>query len=115
MLGWERYDSPRALAAINDLYRNEWRTMMNLFQPSVKLQRKKRIGSHLTRQYDAPQTPLDRLSASQSGEMPKVQALKQQRSASDPFQLADAIECKIEHIWDLANPKSSLRGEKKSG
>ena len=115
VLGWERYDSPRALAAINDLYRNEWRTMMNLFQPSVKLQRKKRIGSHLTRQYDAPQTPLDRLSASQSGEMPKVQALKQQRSASDPFQLADAIECKIEHIWDLANPKSSLRGEKKSG
>lgn len=40
LVGWDRYDSPRALAALNDLYRNEWRTMMSLFQPSVKLQRK---------------------------------------------------------------------------
>lgn len=63
LLGWERCDSSRALAAMNDLYRHEWRTMMNLFQPSVKLQRKKRVGSRLTRQYDAAQTPLDRLIA----------------------------------------------------
>lgn len=115
VLGWERYDSPRALVAINDLYRHEWRTMMNVFQPSVKLQRKKRIGSRLTRQYDAPQTPLDRLSAAQQGEVAKLQALKQQRSACDPFQLAAAIERKIEHIWDLANPKQSPHVKKKHG
>jgi len=36
-----------ALEAINDLYRNELRLMMNLFQPSVKLQRKVRVGSKL--------------------------------------------------------------------
>lgn len=32
LLGWHRYDSPQALAAINDLYRHELRLMMNLFQ-----------------------------------------------------------------------------------
>jgi hypothetical protein len=63
LLGWDRYDSPAALAAINDLYRNELRLMMNLIQPSVKLRPKTRVGSRLRRVYDTPQTPLDRLLA----------------------------------------------------
>ena len=52
LLGWDRYDSHQALEAINDLYRNELRFMMNLFQPSVKLVRKVRVGSRLRRVYD---------------------------------------------------------------
>jgi hypothetical protein len=107
LLGWERYDSLRALAVMNDLYRHEWRTMMNLFQPSVKLRRKKRVGSRLTRQYDAAQTPLDRLSGPKLGEVAQVHALKEHRACQDPFQLATTIERKIAHIWDLANPTLS--------
>ncbi len=105
LLGWDRYDSPRALAAMNALYRKEWRTMMNLFQPSVKLLCKKRIGSRLVRQYDAPQTPLDRLIASKQGDLTKVKALQQQRSRCDPFALAARIEHQLERLWDLSNPK----------
>jgi hypothetical protein len=67
-LGWDRFDSPEALTAINDLYRNEWRLMMNLFQPSVKLTTKVRVGSRLKRRYDAPLTPLDRLVNSGKGD-----------------------------------------------
>jgi len=115
LLGWERYDSARALSAINDLYRNEWRIMMNYFQPSVKLQRKKRVGSRLTRQYDVAQTPVDRLQASHNGETGKVSTLKRQRACNDPFQLAATIERKIEHIWDLANSKQSPHVKKKHG
>lgn len=105
LLGWDRYDSPRALTAMNALYRNAWRIMMNLFQPSVKLQRKKRVGSRLVRQYDAPQTPLDRLIASKCGDATKVKALQQQRSRCDPFELAAQIERQLEQLWDLSNPK----------
>ncbi len=56
LLGWDRYDSPAALAAMSDLYRHELRLMMNLFQPSVKLQRKTRVGARLRRIYGVPQT-----------------------------------------------------------
>jgi hypothetical protein len=115
LLGWERYDSPEALAAINDLYRNEWRQMMNLFQPSVKLQRKKRVGSHLKRQYDAPQTPLDRLLDSRPGEARKVQSLLWLRTHGDPFELASQIEMKIRKIWDLANDRQSPHVKKIAG
>lgn len=41
--------------------------MMNGFQPSVKLVSKKSVGSRLRRQYNALQTPLDRLIQSTQG------------------------------------------------
>ena len=79
-MGWDRYDSPAALAALNDLYRHELRLMMNLFQPSVKLGRKTRIGARLHRTYDRPQTPLDRLLASGTGNAQQLRALQRLRA-----------------------------------
>jgi hypothetical protein len=103
LLGTLRYDSPEALAAINDLYRNELRLMMNLFQPSVKLQRKVRVGSRVRRLYAAPQTPLDRVLASASTDPERVQALKRLRDQLDPFALAHAIDRKLTAIYQLAS------------
>jgi len=58
ILGYLRYDSPTALEAINGLYKNELGWMMNLFQPSVKLVEKTRVGSRLKRTYDRPTSTL---------------------------------------------------------
>ena len=63
LVGYHRYDSAAAVAALNDLYRHELRLFQNLFLPSVKLLRKERVGSRVRRRYDAPRTPLDRLRA----------------------------------------------------
>ncbi len=102
LLGWDRYDSPAALAALNHLYANELRVMMNWFQPSVQLQSKKRVGSRLRRQYSAALTPLDRLPAS-----PAVDVLKELRTQVNPFELAASIERQLEHIYQLANRQHS--------
>ncbi len=107
LLGWERYDSIEAREAINDLYRHELRLMMNLFQPSVKLVGKVRHGARLTRRYDAPQTPLDRLAASQGADLAAVAALQQLRQRLDPFALAEAIDRKLAMIHRLANRRHS--------
>ena len=109
VLGWERYDTPRALKAINAFYRGAWSTMMNLFQPSIKLKCKVRRGSQLRRRYDQPQTPLDRLRASQQGRAERVARLQRERSRCDPFELAEEIDRRLEAIWQLANPHSSPR------
>ena len=50
-----------AVEAINDLYRHELRCWLNLFRPSVKLLKKKRVGSKLRRVYGPAQTPLERV------------------------------------------------------
>ncbi len=107
LLGWDRYDSPQALDAINDLYRHELRLMMNLFQPSVKLVGKVRRGARLTRRYDAPQTPLDRLAASQGADLATVTALRQLRQRLDPFALAETVDRKLAKIHRLANLRQS--------
>jgi len=102
LIGWDRYDSPAAVGLLNDLYRRELRLMMNLFQPSVKLLRKQRVGSRLKRVYDTPQTPLDRLRACRGADRVKVNELLRLRATTDPFELARIIEKKIDRIAALA-------------
>ena len=100
LFGWERYDTKEVLEAMNDLYCNELRLMMNLFQPSVKLRSKERVGSRLRRRYDKAKTPLDRLVDSYAGQtLPlPVQKLVLLRERLDPFELAQRTETKLEAI-----------------
>ncbi len=107
LLGYLRYDSPAALAAINDLYRHELRLFQNLFLPSVKLVGKLRVGSRLRRRYDAPRTPLERVQAAPQHDRAKVAALLALRQRLDPFVLAQIIEEKIERLYALANHRQS--------
>jgi len=107
LLGYVRYDSPAALAAINDLYRNELRLFQNLFLPSVKLLGKERVGARVRRRYDAPRTPLDRVHASPQHDRGKVAALLALRQRLDPFALAQTIDRKIERLYALANHRQS--------
>jgi hypothetical protein len=115
ILGWARFESQEALEAINDLYRNEVRSWMNFFQPSVKLIRKTRVGSRLIRKYSPAQTPLDRVLA-YPGVSEEVKAsLREQRAALDPFQLSEAIERKLEAIRLLVcttMPKPTGKGKR---
>jgi len=108
ILGYLRYDSPTALEAINDLYQKELGSMMNLFQPSVKLVEKKQVGSRLKRTYDLPTTPLDRLATCKFADPAKHQKLKKLRASCDPFKLSHIIEQKLDRIFELANPHFGL-------
>ena len=109
VMGWERYDTARALKAMNHFYRGPWRVMMNLFQPNLKLKTKVRKGSRLTRRYDVPKTPLDRLLTSKHGCAEEASGLQRERAGCDPLALAQEIEHQLEAIWKLANPTSSPR------
>jgi len=102
LIGWDRYDSAAAVGLLNDLYRHELGRMMNLFQPSVKLLRKERVGSRLKRIYDTPQTPLDRLRAGKEFDPATVKELLRLRATTDPFELAKTIEKKLDRIAALA-------------
>jgi hypothetical protein len=103
LVGWERIDSRAAVDLLNDLYCNEWRWMMNLFQPSVKLARKERIGSRVRRVYDAPATPLDRLLVEPGKSIRKrLDDLVALRNRIDPFTLSDQIQAKIDRVHQLA-------------
>jgi hypothetical protein len=75
----------------------------------VKLVKKVRVGSRLTRRYDAAQTPLDRLLAYQDSTHPLLLALKESRATRNPFTLAKSLDEQLEHIWTLANQRLSAK------
>jgi hypothetical protein len=102
LLGYERYDTEAARAAIDDLYRGELRLFQNLFLPSVKLTRKERIGSRLRRHYEAPQTPFQRVAASLTADSERLAELRRLRETLDPFQLSQTIQTKRERIFQLS-------------
>ena len=107
LLGYVRYDTPAALTAINDLYRQELRLLQNLFLPSVKLLRKERVGARVRRRYDAPRPPLERVQACPDADRAKVAALTALRDRLDPFVLARTIDHKLERLYALANHRQS--------
>jgi len=109
IIGWDRYETPEAVQAMNDLYTQELRLYMNLFQPSVKLQERVRKGSRKTRRYDGPLTALDRLLQLPNADLRKLEPLVLLRARLDPFALAAAIRRKLDRLWDLRTKRKSTR------
>ncbi len=103
LMGYVRYDSREALAAMNHLYRHELRLFQNLFLPSVKLVQKVRVGSRIRRVYDRPQTPLERVRACPEADPGRVTQLQALRHQLDPFALAQAIDQKLTRLYTLAH------------
>ena len=102
LMGYVRYDSAAALAAMNAVYA-DLRLLHNLFLPSEKRQRKERHGARLRRYYDAPQTPLDRVRACPQATAAAVAALVRQRDQLDPFALAARVDQQLARLYTLAN------------
>jgi len=112
LIGWDRYDTEVAVEAMNDLYRNEWRLLCNLFLPSVKLANKIRVGAKIKRVYGPAKTPLDRLLESGQGDRIKLEELRKLREKADPFELSAAVDRKLAVIWDLASKAKLQLAEK---
>jgi hypothetical protein len=107
LLGYVRYDSPAAVAAMNALYRQELRLFQNLFLPSVKLIRKTRVGARIRRVYDRPQTPFERVQACPEADPLRVAHLRQLRATLDPFGLAEVIDAQLGRLYALAHHRAA--------
>ena len=105
IFGWDRYERPEALNAMNDLYGHELRLFQNLFQPSFKLREKRRIGSKLVRKYDKPKTPLCRVLESGKYHRARMKDLKELAASLDPFELSEAIDRKLGQIFKMASQR----------
>lgn len=101
LIGWDRYDSPEALHAMNAL-NDELRIFQNLFQPSMKLVMKVRKGSRLIRRYDTPRTPFERVLECAEADPARVAVLRERLQRTDPFALSRRIDQHLERLYHLA-------------
>src|ERR1700693_3148946 len=79
LMGYVRYDTPAAQAAMHQLYRGELRLFQNLFLPSVKLLRKARVGARVRRR--SPRGP-PRCNASGTASTPSRWPARSSNSSS---------------------------------
>jgi hypothetical protein len=100
-LGYHRFDNPKIVPLLNDLYTSEWRLFHNFFCPSVKLIEKQRIASKTIRRYDTPKTPYQRIVESPDISAEVKKKLSDLFKTLNPFQLRKAMEKRLKKIFQL--------------
>jgi hypothetical protein len=98
VVGYDRFSGEAASRQLAELYR-ALRLYVNIFQPSMKLQSKRREGSHVHRKYDAAQTPLERLRAAGVLDEEQLDILDQVAQILDPLQLLAQLERLQKALW----------------
>jgi len=89
--GYARYDTDEEVKALNDLY-DVYRLYVNFFLPSAKLVSKTRVGAKVRKLYDTPQTPYQRLMASEDVTGEVKSSLKEQFEALNLADLKKEVD-----------------------
>lgn len=100
LIGYGRYASRAAFAQMGEVY-NLACTHANFFRPTAKLLSTERHGSRVTRHYDQPQTPYQRLLASDLLTSEQRQRLQDQYCHLDPLVMQRQLSSAIDHLWSL--------------
>lgn len=111
LFGYYRLDNQQLVALMNDIYQNECSFLHNYFYPSMKLKDKIRVQSKIKKKHDLPQTPYQRLLASQYINDLQKAKLKKIYESLDPFELKQNLERKLKRIFQYVR----LHLKKKTG
>ena len=112
-VGYGRYESPEALACLNELYA-ALRDYVNFFQPSMKLVEKTRNGSQVTRRYDKPTTPYHRVLASPQVAPAVKRRLTRHYQTLNPAQLHRTIQRLQNKLLTLTPRRSAALEHKRA-
>jgi hypothetical protein len=97
-VGYDRYSSKAALAALGRLYMLT-RLQLNFLRPVRKLAGKERSGARVRKVYDAPRTPYQRLLDSGVLDQATAARLKDQFLVINPAELQRRIELALRALW----------------
>lgn len=103
VFGYHRFDNPKLVKLMNDLYANEISILFNFFHPCIKLVDKVRIGSSIKKKYDKAQTPYQRLMTSNCLTLEQKKTLQDKFITLDPFDLQKTIQKKLKLLFKLVN------------
>jgi hypothetical protein len=106
LLGYRRYQGVAAAQALAKLY-GVARLFVNFFQPSFKLAEKHRQGAHVTKRYDAPQTPCQRVLEAESTPETVKQRLRETAESLDPLKLLEEIRALQSHLVAISDKMPS--------
>jgi hypothetical protein len=103
-VGYRRYDTTEELATLNAVY-DQLRLMINYFTPQAKLISKSRDGAKVTKRYDTPKTPYQRLLERPDVDAVTKIALGENYRALNPAQIRRDIARLQKRLLDLNTAK----------
>ena len=83
---------------VNTLCRGALEQLLNYFLPTMKLEKKERVGSQTVRHYGPTQTPLARVLACGEVRAATKARLRQERSALNPFAVRREVDRQLKLI-----------------
>jgi hypothetical protein len=95
--GYQRYENPEVVEAINSLVRGPWSQLLNYFHSSLKLERKE-AGKRV---YGPALTPLARVLASDRIESGVKAKLQREKKRLNPFELKVRVKAELKKIEKL--------------
>jgi len=101
VFGYDRIEQPDLIALMNEIYRDYWNPLHNFFLPSMKLKEKERNGARITKRYETPQTPYERLMLAPNVSEERKRGLKIRFKSLNPFELKAGLERKLELFFRL--------------
>jgi hypothetical protein len=85
---------------LNALYGQEWSQYQNHFRPTFKLEKREKKGGQTVKTYEKkPQTPYQRLLASEAIPEASKARLREEHQRLDPFALKKSIEEKLKKFF----------------
>jgi hypothetical protein len=96
--GYERYDHPEVWPLINTLCRGALEQLLNYFLPTMKLEKKERVGSKTVRHYGPAQTPLARVLACAEVSAATKTRLRVEHAALNPFAVRREVDRQMKAI-----------------
>jgi hypothetical protein len=104
-VGYLRYDTEYELTVLNELY-GHLRGLTNFFQPQVKLVTKTRVGAKVTKVYDQPTTPYQRLLEDPLVTGVVKKSLRAQYKTLNPAQLRRDVSRCQQQLLDFSQKKN---------
>jgi len=105
-VGYQRFDTTAELMVLKQLCLT-LRLYTNFFQPTMKLKSKKRYGSRVTKSYEPPQTPYQRVLASPAVDVAHKQKLRRQYKQLNPAALKRELDKLRKYLFVLATRKKA--------
>jgi len=95
LVGYGRLEGEKAAAVLDELHRQA-RLYVNFFLPCFKLKSKTRVGAKVSKKYEPPATPYERLLVNPRMTEPQKAALRETFNSLDPVRLLSEIRA-IQH------------------
>jgi hypothetical protein len=100
LFGYERFEDPKLVVLMNEIYRDCWNPLQNFFMSNFKLKEKTRVGARIVKRYGAPQTAYDRLMQSPNLSQEQKDSLTRQKKTLNPFALKAELESKLGEFFN---------------